>query len=214
MPLPLLLLLLLLVLVVALLPPLLLPLPLLCHLRTDTLHFVDEVEHSRQHHPPLFLRLAAAAAIKPAHDLRPLPLVGERRQSRPRPRPPHLSVPLVQLLPRSRRSVTAKEPVWRVLSVLPAWTLVVMVGPPVVARDCCGCSIARSCLNPLFIVQMVMSFIYIFKNHRHRRTRLLRGYIHICILHLHLPFFPEMPFPTRFPPPPCSGARLLTRCSC
>jgi hypothetical protein len=61
--------------------------------------------------------------------------VGERRQSRPLPRPPHLSVPLVELLPRSRRSITAKEPVWRVLSMLPAWALVVMICPPVVARD-------------------------------------------------------------------------------
>jgi hypothetical protein len=61
--------------------------------------------------------------------------VGERRQSRPRPRPPHLTVPLMELLPRSRRSITAKEPVWRVLSVLPAWALVVMIGPPVIASD-------------------------------------------------------------------------------
>jgi hypothetical protein len=42
----------------------------------------------------------------------------------------------MEILPRSRRSITAKEPVWRVLSMLPAWALVVIVGPPVVTRDC------------------------------------------------------------------------------
>jgi hypothetical protein len=54
--------------------------------------------------------------------------------------PPSLSssrrTTMVEPLPLPLRTLTAKEPVRRVLSVLPAWTLIVMVGPPVVASDC------------------------------------------------------------------------------